>query len=391
MIQSAERIEPEVDRTRRILDEYRQYRQRKFQNLDDEINWMRMIAEEESISVTTQANQESAAITATACDEAEQVVAGEKDKASVESDRIIAEARRQAEQISKASAEMKQKLSREVEEIRKDIHAEAEQIIMAAVETAREQAQKESDAIVAKARKTAEDIVLEAERAQKERNQLLADSVIEARRKSGLEAAQIIAEARQTAERIVAEASSKVRVEMKEPSRLIAGMKQRLGRVIEATVKESRKPDSEPGKPARAAGKKDNAAETGPVAVANKKEVRAHAMETEPVRAADKAAHSRAAAAGAIAVKEDNGRTYQGRLELFMAPSPRVDQIANFEKYLLQMPHLRLVGKGSSADGKTWTEVEISEPLPLLEFLKRMPLVKDVMGSTDNITVAFIR
>ncbi len=379
MIQSAERIEPEVDRTRGILDEYRQ---RKFQNLDDEINWMRAIAEKESISVTTQANQELVAITATARDEAAQVIAGEKDKASVESDRIIAEARRQAEQISKAGAEMKQKLSREVEEIRK--------IIMAAVETAREQAQKESDAIVVKARKTAEDIVLEAERAQKERNQLLADIVIEARRKSELEAAQIIAEARQTAERIVAEASSKVRVEMKEPSRLIAGMKQRLGRVIKATVKESRKPDNEPGEPARAAGKKDNAAETGPVAVANKKEVRAHAMETEPVRAADKAAHSRAAAAGAIAVKEDNGRTYQGRLELFMAPSPRVDQIANFEKCLLQMPHLRLVGKGSSADGKTWTEVEISEPLPLLEFLKRMPLVKDVMDSTDNITVAFI-
>ena len=408
MIQMPEKVESEAGVIYKIIDEYRQ---RIGEALLIEMSHIRERAEQEANAIVAKANEESATIIARAKQEAAQITA----QGTSESERIIAEVRKQAEQLIgeaddrirketrertrretervikaardeadkiivrarhtaaeeakkeneqllKANAELKQKLAREVEEARKIVHSEAEQIITSVRETAEREAEKESGIIIAEARKTAGQIIEEVrEKAQREHDQLVEGSISEAKRKSEQEAAQIISEARQTADRIVAQATSKIHTELDESARLLVEVRQRLGQVMVTAEKEPKKPE---------------------------------ARSEESVRAAPEEKRERAPArnigleAATAAGDNGNGRVYQGRLELFMAPPIDFKQMASFEKHLLKVPHLRLVGKGTFADGKTWAEVEITEPMPLLELLKGMPPVKEVVGSTKNIIVA---
>ena len=63
-------------------------------------------------------------------------------------------------------------------------------------------------------------------------------------------------------------------------------------------------------------------------------------------------------------------------------------QNRNFEEQLLKIPHLRLIAKGGSADGETWANVELDEPLCIVKLLKEIPTVKTVFGHKDRVIVS---
>jgi len=91
---------------------------------------------------------------------------------------------------------------------------------------------------------------------------------------------------------------------------------------------------------------------------------------------------------GSVLAEEDDKKEYKGRLELDIVPPIDSSQLASLEKLLLQVPNLQLIGRGGSDDGRSWAEVNCSEPLPVVTLLKQMSLVKEVAAYGNHIIIA---
>ena len=90
----------------------------------------------------------------------------------------------------------------------------------------------------------------------------------------------------------------------------------------------------------------------------------------------------------AVEVEKEDEKIYHGRLELHVVPAVEFQQMAVFEKLLLEIPNLRLIGKGGSNYGTSWAEIELSEPMPILMILKRLSPVKEVVAHGNIIIVS---
>ncbi len=77
---------------------------------------------------------------------------------------------------------------------------------------------------------------------------------------------------------------------------------------------------------------------------------------------------------------------YQGRVELeITGPTPDFAQMLQLRTYLREVPDLRLLSVGGSADGGTSIVVFVDKPLRLLSILSEMPLAKEVFKKRQNI------
>jgi hypothetical protein len=91
---------------------------------------------------------------------------------------------------------------------------------------------------------------------------------------------------------------------------------------------------------------------------------------------------------GNVFAKEDDKRDYKGRLEIDIVPPIDFSQLISLEKLLLKVPNLRLIGRGGSDDGRSWAEIECSEPIPIVTILKQMSPVKEVATHRNHIIIA---
>jgi hypothetical protein len=91
---------------------------------------------------------------------------------------------------------------------------------------------------------------------------------------------------------------------------------------------------------------------------------------------------------GNVFAKEDDKKDYKGRLEIDIVPPIDFSQLISLEKLLLKVPNLRLIGRGGSDDGRSWAEIECSEPLPIVTILKQMSPVKEVATHRNHIIIA---
>jgi hypothetical protein len=85
---------------------------------------------------------------------------------------------------------------------------------------------------------------------------------------------------------------------------------------------------------------------------------------------------------------DDENKVYQGRLKIDIAPPVDSEQIATLERHLAENNDIRIAVKGGSADGSAWIELDAVKPLPLVDILSKIPIVKDVVGAKSYIIVA---
>ncbi len=86
--------------------------------------------------------------------------------------------------------------------------------------------------------------------------------------------------------------------------------------------------------------------------------------------------------------REDAINEYTGKLELHIMPPLDFGQLSKFEKQLLQVPGLQLLGKGGSDSGITWYEVNYSEPPLVVNLLRQISPVKEVAKHGNYITIS---
>lgn len=91
---------------------------------------------------------------------------------------------------------------------------------------------------------------------------------------------------------------------------------------------------------------------------------------------------------GTATVDSEGNPVYQGRFKIDIAPPVDADQLSSLEQNLQKTADVRVIAKGAAEDGSAWIEIELSKPASLLEILRRLPGIKDVVGAKSYIIVA---
>lgn len=375
-----ETIKPGVDETEKVIQEYRQEIIRAIENQRTKL---RELAEEHSKQIISRASQESSAIIARAQQQAERIISEAKEKANKDAEKIINEAKQKAEGLvedadKRVRKEGKEKTKKEAEHIVEEAKAEAAKLMT----TARQVSEKTANLLVTKATKEAEEIVSEARaHAEKEQAQLAVKIMSEAKSKSQSESAQIMAETVQKAEQSIAQTKSNISTDLEKLVLLIKELQHGLGKVFETAEGQIARPEAQ----TEMTSAPDSSEDSEPSS-ASKIEPEVSAI---AVKNGLKLSPGGDIALEASTLGEENQeKAYKGRLELQVLQPVNPSQMALLEKLLHEVPNSRLVGKGGSTGEISWTEIEISEPLPLISILKRMPPVEEVVAYGNNIIIA---
>jgi len=279
------------------------------------------------------AEQESTSIIVKARQETDKIVTETRKQANKEAEKIIAEASQKAIQIIK-QAEGKTK------------------------NEAKEKTKKEKERIIKAAKEEAETLVTRAHQvAQEEARKLVSES-----QKEEAGAAQALIEATDKAQKLITDTKNKVQTVLAESDRILIVAHQTLEQAIAAVEREFKDPEYQ------------NQA----ISVAS----------TSKQENQESIGRNTESGTDELPTKEKNERTYAGRLKLHIAQPGNSTQNRNFEEQLLKIPHLRLIAKGGSADGESWANVELDEPLRIVKLLKEIPTVKTAFGHKDRITIA---
>ena len=244
-----------------------------------------------------------------------------------------------AEAFESQHNELKELVEQERTSIIEHTQEEAMKIITEAREKAAEitdDAQHEAEAVLSETKK----------QAQKERDEIVANITTEARRKAECDAARLFAEAKEMAQNLIEESIRGARAMLAESSRLVTEAQQKLEQAITQVQGDF-----------------------------NQLNEQSLTLSTET---------------GSTTPVEGFGdeRTYRGRLELHVFPPITPEQLADFERSLAQVPHLRLIDTGSSSNGGAWFLTELPQPIPMLKLLKEIPLVKEAACYKNDIGIA---
>ncbi len=398
---------PEVDNRKSFIKEYAQI---IGQAIDEERNRLMDSVEKESTQLISKANQEAKAIIDEARQQAKQIIleaneqaerisrdaekAAEKlasdtkerlrkdaDKiARKEVDSIIGKAKEQAakftaaaqlaaekgaeitrakanedaKKVSQSAEELKQKAEQAAEGIKKQAQGEMEQILRSNEELKLKVVQ-EAEEIKRQAQEDAERIISEAK---------------EASRKEGeKELACIIAEAEQAAKKINSEAKITLETELEKAALLVLGARARLGKIIQQANQnveiETDTPD-ESGEESIPAPVSEQRPEPASLPVVEEME-----YSVDPIRA-----------------EEDNKQFSKGDFEIAILPPSDYKQVATIETLLLQNPNIQILARGGTTNGTNWLEVKLSEPLPLIKYIRQMSPVKQVVAYGRNVIVS---
>ena len=87
------------------------------------------------------------------------------------------------------------------------------------------------------------------------------------------------------------------------------------------------------------------------------------------------------------AEKKVSDELYEGIVELVTASPIDQDQVRELEEYLRQVQNLRLVLIGGSVEEGAKIVVSVEKPMPLVNLLRKMPLVEQVVGKGKKIQV----
>jgi len=235
---------------------------------------------------------------------------------------------------------------------------------------------------LAKAEKEAAEVIAQAKvRAQKEREYFLANAMTEAKQAASEESDRILQKAHQEAAEIVAAAKEKVRIQIEDSSRLMQEIQLKMQQVIGSAsleIKPAVQSTAQAIKPP--ANSKPISRETRRI--------------PEPVpppvvdASKDKPSSVEAENENSTMLVDEENQTYEGRLKIDIAPPTDRDQVISLEKEILKTSTIKVIDKGTAEDGSAWIELEVAKPTRLIDVLKDIPSVKDVVGAKSYIIVA---
>ncbi len=276
---------------------------------------------------------------------------------------IIAESRQEADKLVKQLTEKARKeAEQEAQDIRKKAHVEAKQITSDTRNAAKEDGEKELAIIITAAKKVAEQIVREAkEKVKIQEDQSTTNSLSSAERTES-ESFSNPPEPRNIAEETAADIEDKSQTELEDSTPEITEAQQRLAKVFEAAINELEETGGENGEI--------------PVPNASQKENEYPATSKIEFETSE------------VTEREDAINEYIGKLELHIMPPVDLGQLSKFEKQLLHVPNLQILGKGGSANGIIWFEINYSEPLPVENLLQQISPVKEIAKHGNYLTIS---
>ncbi len=296
-------------------------------------------------------------------DKATELIAKARQISEKTANSIIVESRQEADKVAKQLNEKARKeAEQEAQDIRKKAHVEAKQISSDTKNTAKEDGEKELARIINAAKQVAEQIVREAkEKVEIEEGQSTTNSLNSAERIES-ESLSNLPEPRKIVEDISADIEGKSQTELEDSAPELMEAQQRLAKVFEAAINETEETGDESGEI--------------PVPNASQKETEYPATSKIEYETSE------------LTEIENRTNGYDGKLELHIMPPLDFGQLSKFEKQLLQVPDLQLLGKGGSDSGITWYEVNYSEPPLVVNLLRQISPVKEVAKYGNYITIS---
>ncbi len=296
--------------------------------------------EDQIISATNERAAESVV------DEAEQIAALEEAKA--EAEKIISQAKREADKLKKAAeASVSEEARAEAEKITSQAKLEAEELKKAAEATATEEARAEAEKIISQAKLEAEELKKAAEATATE-------------------------EARAEAEKITSQAKLEAE-ELKKAAETAAK---------EAAIEEKVEPPAEP-EAAVAEDKIEPPAEPEEAVAEDK--IEPAAAETATATK-NESAESPPSEKGTTQVKTSGDQTlYTGEIELIIASPVDPKVMTKLFTYLQTTPEVKLVHSTGSLDRGTTITVALDKPVPVISALSsRLPEVEPIVEQSDK-------
>jgi F0F1-type ATP synthase membrane subunit b/b' len=286
-----------------------------------------------------------------------------------ESAAIIREARQKAKRIieeaeQKVKKEAKKKTQSQVDKLLEKAGKEAEDIVAAA----RELAEREKSDIIAISRQEAEQVITEiTEKCRQESRSQSSETIAQARRKaqkimadvieSGTEINRLIADIIERAEKTVAEFESRLREETGDLARIITETREKLDQVTAAAREEE----------ARSAAPALN----GPNEIID--------SPTLAVRFLGERSNG----------TDGTSALFQGQVEIKSSSAIDYQYLKSLKKHLVSIPALKYLQEYAS-EKEMSVLFDIREPLPLLDLLRQVPLVEEVLpGVEDDFSIIF--
>ena len=419
MVNISNKLEPGVDDTEQIFDEYRQgisqaidkVRAKLLDQAKQEASDIVAKANDEATNIVSTAQHKADTVLTQANGVAEKIIKDVEEKSNKEarnrvqkeaerliteaknqSERIITAARQAAEEISgkilddakkeaailikrltedskkeadvlvRSASEIKNRAEVEANLIKRKAEEETEHVIHIAQEEARRDEEKKLAEIIEKTRQEAEDILKNArDQAIKERENLISEFVEEATKLAEFKKIKILSEAKSKADYIVREIKNRLNSELEKSSLLINGAQERLTDIMTEVSNEITKEQFD---------------------------IDTFLMVDVPVEELNADFTKEVQEKMLFSRTRDEERNYEGKLELTILAPIDVKQKKDFEKLLTEVPDLHLMGDGGSSDGSNWLEIELNQSIPLVSMLKQMPPVKKVASHGNNIIVA---
>jgi F0F1-type ATP synthase membrane subunit b/b' len=420
MVTAPEKVTNGLVETESIIEEFKQ---RLARTLMKEKNQVLELTDREAKNILAEAYQEAANLNDKARLEAEAIINQAKVKTNQEKEAILAQAQSQAEQfINKAEEnirrEAKERTKKEVESILRKTTEDSSKQAAKVLQTAQEQAEEISQQILADAENNACEITRKATELHEKAAAELADT----QRKTSEAVAQALEAARQTARdqagkealAIVSDARIAVQKEREallckalsdaqqaaavEADAILMKAKKEAEEIINQAkikvrtqIEESSQLMKEIHQKLQHVMSAPNSADVKIVSEAQNKIAESpkpsiSITDSEP-RTENKAPVSIPQSKIDSKLSDDQNRTHSGKLKIDIAPPAENEQIALLEQQLLKNNGLRIIARGGAEDGSAWLEIDITGHLPLIEILRKTPSVKDVVGAKSYIIV----
>jgi len=263
-----------------------------------------------------------------------------KEKEKREAEAAKEQAGREAEEAKQAEEQAKREAKEREEPSRKEAEREAKEKAKGETEAAKEQAKREAEE-AKKARQAEGQARKEAEQEAKEKEKREAEAAKEQARREAEEAKkakQAEEQSKKEAEREAEEAKKAKQAEEQSKKEAEREAKERAKREAEAAKEQARR-EAEAAKKARQAE------------------------------------------------EERSAELYEGRVKLAIMAPVDLGQLRKLEKCLRQVQDLRLVLVGGSVDEGTTVVVSAEKPIPLIDALREMPPVEQVVKEGGKIRI----
>jgi F0F1-type ATP synthase membrane subunit b/b' len=287
-----------------------------------------------------------------------------------ESAAIIREVRQKARKIveeaeQRVKKEAKKKTQAQVDRLLETARKEAGDIIAAA----RESAEKEKNEIIAVSRREAEQAVADITgKCRHESQTKSSQAIAEAREKaqkmmadvieSGTEVNRLIGEIIDRANATLTEFETRLRAETGDLARIITETRTRLDEVTAAARQEAARP-------------------APPVIAAPKGDI--SGSPTLAVRLLGDRSNGR----------DGTPTLFRGQVEMRSSSANDYQYLKNLKKYLVSLPDVKYLQEYAS-EKEMSVLFDIREPLPLLDVLRQVPLVEDIVEITaDELSIVF--